>query len=128
MIDCGKSVNLCKPIKDIYHDVNEEWEITLRKKCPYSELFWSAFFPHFPAFWLNTESVFGLNAGKCGKNADQNNSEHGHFISSAMLCFVISFQLFSHNYQTLNIIIYLNLEGIVYLCYYGMNNLSLLNV
>ena len=28
----------------------------LRKKCPYSELFWSAFVPHFPAFGLNTES------------------------------------------------------------------------
>ena len=28
---------------------------TLRKKSPYSELFWSAFFPHFPAFELNTE-------------------------------------------------------------------------
>ena len=27
----------------------------LRKKCPYFELFWSAFFPHFPAFGLNTE-------------------------------------------------------------------------
>ena len=22
-------------------------QITLRKKCPYSELFWSTFFPHF---------------------------------------------------------------------------------
>ena len=29
--------------------------MTLRKKCPYSKLFWSAFFPHFPAFGLNTE-------------------------------------------------------------------------
>ena len=29
--------------------------ITLRKKSPYSELFWSAFFPDFPAFGLNTE-------------------------------------------------------------------------
>ena len=29
--------------------------ITLRKKCPYLELFWSAFFPHFLAFGLNTE-------------------------------------------------------------------------
>ena len=27
----------------------------LRKKCPSSELFWSAFLPHFPAFGLNTE-------------------------------------------------------------------------
>ena len=29
--------------------------ISLRKKCPYLELFWSAFFPHFHAFGLNTE-------------------------------------------------------------------------
>ena len=44
----------------------------MRKKSPYSELFWSAFFPHFPAF--------GPNAEKCGKNMDQNNSEYGHFL------------------------------------------------
>ena len=25
------------------------------KKYPYSELFWFTFFPHFPAFGLNTE-------------------------------------------------------------------------
>ena len=29
--------------------------LSRRKKSPYSELFWSAFFPHFPAFGLNTE-------------------------------------------------------------------------
>ena len=29
--------------------------LKLRKKFPYSELFWSAFFPDFPAFGLNTE-------------------------------------------------------------------------
>ena len=28
-------------------------------------------------------SVFSPNAGKCGKNADQNNSEYGHFLRSA---------------------------------------------
>ena len=39
----------------------------LHKKCPYSELFWSAFFPHLP--------VFSPNVVKYGKNADQNNSE-----------------------------------------------------
>ena len=57
---------------------------TLHKKCPYSELFWSAFFPHFSAFGPNTPylSVFSPNARKCGKNADQNNSEHGHFLRS----------------------------------------------
>ena len=76
----------------------------VHKKCPYSELFWSAFFPHFPAFGPNTERytlylsvfrrnagkcrknadqnnyVFSPNAGKCVKNADQNNSEYGHFL------------------------------------------------
>ena len=59
---------------------------TLRKKCPYWELFWAAFFPHFPKFGLNTEkyylSVFSPNVRKCGKNADQNTSEYGHFLRS----------------------------------------------
>ena len=27
-------------------------------------------------------SVFSPNAGKCGKNVDQNNSEYGHFLRS----------------------------------------------
>ena len=42
---------------------------TLRKKCPYLELFWSAFFPHFPAFGLNTErySVSLRIQSECGK-------------------------------------------------------------
>ena len=34
------------------------FELTLRKKSPYLELFWSAFFPYFPAFGLNTERYF----------------------------------------------------------------------
>ena len=38
----------------------------LRKKSPYSELFWSTFFPDFPSFGLNTERYSGP------KNADQN--------------------------------------------------------
>ena len=40
----------------------------------YLKLFWSAFFPHFP--------TFGLNTGKCGKNEDQNNFKYGHFLRS----------------------------------------------
>ena len=48
-----------------------KWD-ALRKKSPYSELFWSAFFPDFPAF--------GVNMGKSGKNANQNNSEYGLFL------------------------------------------------
>ena len=31
------------------------WLFTLCKKCLYSELFWSAFFPYFTAFELNTD-------------------------------------------------------------------------
>ena len=49
--------------------------LALRKKCPCSELFWSAFFPHFPAF--------GVNTRKYGKNKDQNNSKYGHFLRRA---------------------------------------------
>ena len=30
-------------------------------------------------------SVFSPNAGKCGKNADQNNSEYVHFLCSVIL-------------------------------------------
>ena len=48
--------------------VSVKW--SLRKKCPYSELFWSAFFTRFPAFGLNTERycrifpAFGLKYGE----------------------------------------------------------------
>ena len=30
-------------------------------------------------------SVFSPNEGKCGKNAEQNNSEYGHFLRSEYL-------------------------------------------
>ena len=61
--------------------------LSLRKKCPYSELFWSAFFPHFPAFGLNTGRYsvslrIQSECGKVRKNTDQNNSEYGHFLRS----------------------------------------------
>ena len=59
--------------------------LSLRKKCPYSELFWSAYFTDFPTFGQNTEdtvylSVFSTNVEKCGHNADRNKSEHGLFL------------------------------------------------
>ena len=67
----------------------------LRKKCPYSKLFWFAFFPFFLAFGLNTERyfVFSRNAGKCRKNADQNNSKYGHFLLNVILYAEIAFNL-----------------------------------
>ena len=41
----------------------------LHKKCPYSVLFWSTFFPHFPAVGLNTEEygVFLRIQSECEK-------------------------------------------------------------
>ena len=37
------------------------YEVSRRKKSPNSELFWSTFFPNFPAYGLNTERyVFGV--------------------------------------------------------------------
>ena len=38
----------------------------------------------FPAFFSHYPSIFSLNVGKCGKNADQNNSEYGHFLRSVI--------------------------------------------
>ena len=49
----------------------------LHKKCPYPELFWSAFCPHFPATGLNTER-YSISL----QNVDQSNSENGHFLHS----------------------------------------------
>ena len=73
--------------------------ISLSKKCPYSELFWSAFFSDFPAFGLNTEylSGFSPNAGKHGKKADQNNSEYGLFLRSVCLSIYSLNHLFIHS-------------------------------
>ena len=63
--------------------------LTRRKKSSYSKLFWSAFFTDFPAFGLNTDSVFSPTAGKSGKYAEKNNSGYGLFLrslSQRMLC------------------------------------------
>ena len=51
--------------------------LSLRKKCPYSELFWSVFFP------IRTEYGEIQSISPCSvrtrENMDQNNSEYGHF-------------------------------------------------
>ena len=57
-------------------------EETLREKCPYSELFWSAFSR------IQTESgeilcIFPYSVSM-GGNRDQNNPEYGHFLRSEM--------------------------------------------
>ena len=87
----------------------------LRKKSSYSELFWSAFFPHFPAFGLSTKrysvslpyhSVFCPNAGKCGRNADHNNSEYELFLrSGGFYAFHIKPKVFSWTYFLKNLLL-----------------------
>ena len=62
------------------------WLFPQCKKCPNSELFWSAFFPHLD--WIRRDTpylfVFSLSAEKCRKNVDQNNSEYGHFLRNVL--------------------------------------------
>ena len=49
------------------------YAFTLPEKCPYSEFSG----PYFPAFGLNTERY--LYSVRIRENADQKNSEYGHF-------------------------------------------------
>ena len=57
--------------------------LPLRKKCPYSELFWSAF------SYIRTECGETLRISSYSvwmrENADQNNSEYVHFSCSVLL-------------------------------------------
>ena len=46
--------------------------VSLREKCPYSELFWSVF------------SRIWTEYGEMRENVDQNNSEYGHFLCSVL--------------------------------------------
>ena len=62
---------------------------TLRKKSPYSELFWSVFFPHLPTFGLNTERY-----GVCRENAGKKTWLPEHTLSEMYKLFE-NFNLFS---------------------------------
>ena len=55
----------------------------LREKCPYLELFWSAFF----RIWTKYGEILCIPAYsvRMPKNADQNNSEYRHFLRSIVL-------------------------------------------
>ena len=67
--------------------------------CIKSVRIWSYSGPHFchillHSNWIRRDTlyrfVFSPNAGKCGKNADQNNSESGHFLRSVNLHWIIN--------------------------------------
>ena len=50
---------------------------TMRENCPYSELFWSVFC----RIWTEYEEILRISSYsvRIRENADQNNSEYGHF-------------------------------------------------
>ena len=55
-------------------------ECTLRKKCPYLELFLSAF----SSIWTEHGKILRISpySVRMRENVDQNNSEYGHFLHS----------------------------------------------
>ena len=52
----------------------------LREECPYSELFWSVF----SHIWNEYREILRISpySVRMRENADQNNSEYGHFLRS----------------------------------------------
>ena len=71
--------------------------------------------PHFPAFGLNSEryGVSLLYSVQMRENADQNNSEYGHFLSSEGHT-VIMLQIFKRTKYVFNFFTIL-------ICYYNLN-------
>ena len=57
--------------------------VSLRKMCPYSELFWSVF----SRIWTEYREIRSISpySVQIWENADQNNSEYGHFSRSVDL-------------------------------------------
>ena len=62
-----------------------EVSLALRKKYPYSELFWSAFFRIWTEYW-EILRIFPYSV-RMRENADQNNSKYGHVLRSVAQVF-----------------------------------------
>ena len=58
---------------------------TLREKCPYSDLFWSAF-SHIRTEYGEVRSI-SLYSVRMRENVDQNNYEYGNFLHSDSFVF-----------------------------------------
>ena len=56
----------------------------MRKKCPYSEFFWSAFF----RIWTEYAKILCISpySVQMRENMDQKNSQYGHFLRSDNHC------------------------------------------
>ena len=59
-------------------------KVSLREKCPYSELFWSVFSRIRPKYGEILRIY--LYSARMRENADQNNFEYEHFLRSYIEC------------------------------------------
>ena len=84
-------MNAWKDIRDQFDLIKNSKPFTLRKKCPYSELFWSVFSR------IRTEYAEILNISpysvRIWENTDRKNSEKGHFSRSVYLVCILNAKL-----------------------------------
>ena len=75
-----------KTLLGIYYAERKTLKISLRKKCRFSELFWSAFSR------IRTEygEILRPYSVRMQENADQNNSKYGHFPCSIYFIHIFS--------------------------------------
>ena len=93
-LKCG-SINFPKRRKQptnnqylgIYRAYQKRQTITLREKCPYSELFWSSF----SCIRAEYGEVRPYSA-RMRENSDQNNSKYGHFLSSVNVMIIEDYE------------------------------------
>ena len=93
---CGNSKPLCMFTKNSIIDAHLDskyasaftWRLlqmflSLSRKCPYSELFWSIF----SLIWTEQGEILRISpySVRMRENTDQNNSEYGHFSHSVFL-------------------------------------------
>ena len=64
------------------------WKLSLREKCPYRELFWSAFSRIPTKYW----EILRISPYSVGmrENVDQNNFEYGHFLRSVWVWILLA--------------------------------------
>ena len=67
----------------LFGDFKPFIRLPLRKRCPYSEIFWSAF----SGTWTEYGEIrsISLYSVRMQENADQNDSEYGHFSRSVFI-------------------------------------------
>ena len=86
---------------DLSKRVTTQVKEALREKCPYSELFWSAF----SGIRIEYGEILRISpySVPMREKADQNNSEYGHFLRSEIFTLVklrLNYDVYSWNMKT----------------------------